>query len=79
MPRLIVVPVGKVVHVFLVGAPAVKAAAFTEFRYKISCAGGGNCTAILQSVSCCHYLDNFGVLSLKYVFWSAVKKRMLES
>lgn len=52
MPRLIVVPVGKVVHVFLVGAPAVKAAAFTEFRYKIGSAGGVGCAAMLAKSNC---------------------------
>lgn len=32
-----------------------------------------------QSVGCCHYYANFLVLSLKNIFWSAVKKGMLDS
>lgn len=74
VPGLVVVSIGKVVHIFLVGALGIETAALTEFGNKIGGAGGGNCTAVLQCVGLIHYLLNFFVLSLKYVFWSSVRK-----
>lgn len=74
VPGLVVVSIGKVVHIFLVGALGIETAALTEFGNKIGGAGGGNCTAVLQCVGLIHYLVSFFVLSLKYVFWSSVRK-----
>lgn len=74
VPGLVVVSIGKVVHIFLVGALGIETAALTEFGNKIGGAGGGNCTAVLQCVGLIHYLLSFFVLSLKYVFWSSVRK-----
>ena len=74
VPGLVVVSIGKVVHVFLVGTFGIETAALTEFGNKIGGTGGGNCTAVLQCVGLIQYLVSFFVLSLKYVFWSSVRK-----
>lgn len=66
MPRLVMETVGEMVHILLVSTFTVETAAFTEFGYKVCRAGGGNYTAILQSVSCHHIMLIFGSQFEKY-------------